>query len=186
MNKKIVALALGAAITTGIGGFGTFAYFTDTQVVKDNISITMGTLKGEANWGAGEWMSYNTATEAVQTQALDGLIVSNVKPGDKFYRDMVVKNAGTLNADMTLNLGEFSNEGLEVTYVVNRDGKWSDERFDATNRFETLAVEPGTEMIVRVEVSIPETTENELQGKNLINADAHEFITVGMHQTIEQ
>lgn len=178
MNKKIIALLMAAAITTGMGGFGTLAYFTDTEEVKNTVNITMGTLDVVTN--EGEWQVASAKGEAKRTAVKNDLMVENVKPGDIFYKDITVTNAGSLMSDTSINLNDTFNHGFEVRMSrLNADGQW-----ESANRFEYPALESGKEVTVRLEVFVKTELGNDWQGTGGL-FEGHNFITVGAHQVIQ-
>lgn len=183
MNKKIIALLLGAALTTGIGGFGTYAYFTDRAELSDKVNITMGTLDTEVKWADNSsWIPYSDATEVVDNG--QGLSYTNVKPGDLFYRDFVITNAGTLKADTIIQLKESFNPNVKLSLVIFDQNDKMITRLSGENaRHDIRAVESGVTYKARIEMEINKEIDNELLGKT-INADAHNFMSVDVHQTI--
>lgn len=178
MNKKIIALLMAAAITTGMGGFGTLAYFTDTEVVKNDVNITMGTL--DVVTTEGEWQVASAKNEAQKTIVRNDLVVENVKPGDVFYKDITVTNAGTLLSDTSINLNpSFRGDAFEVRMSrLKEDGSW-----DISDRFEYPALGVGEEVTVRLEVFVNTELDNTWQGTGGL-FEGHNFITVGAHQVI--
>lgn len=177
MNKKIIALMMAAAITTGIGGMGTFAYFTDTEVVKNDVSITMGTLDVKVT--EGEWKVSSAQNEAQNASVENNLDVTNVKPGDCFYKDVTVRNDGTLLSDTSINLNKsFYEHGFEVRMSRLVNGEW-----ESSDRFEYPALAVGGEETVRLEVFVKTELGNDWQGKGGFY-EGHDFITVGAHQVI--
>lgn len=105
MNKKITALLLAAALTVGVGSYGTYAYFTDEDKLSENVNITMGILDIESEW-VGQWKVTSVGNEAEKKTSLlpniefsDDLDYRFVKPGDYFTRKVTIKNVGNLNAD---------------------------------------------------------------------------------------
>lgn len=133
MKKKILGLLLAAFITTGIGGFGTFAIFSGNAKYHDQVNITMGSLEVKAQQSAygGQWRksdgkseTKDTATESINKGNLQQLTFTNVKPGDEFVKTVQVSNYGTLKADTTVKLvNQYPSDALEVTVTpyVNYD-----------------------------------------------------------------
>lgn len=188
MNKKIVALLLAAALTTGLGGFGTYAYFTDTDVLKDNVNITMGNLDVKAYWATEEyrnkWVATSSATE-VTSETSSTLTFENVKPGDTFERVAVIANYGSLKADMTVQLNKNLPEGLEVE-LVNVDSQTGKVQVDPNypDRWYENAVGPnGGFIIATVKVTVDPELGNDWMN-HVFKLDAQDFIVVGAHQTI--
>lgn len=177
MNKRIMALILGAALTTGMGGYGTYAYFTDHQEVKDNVEIVFGKLDVEADWnkdGIYEWASISDVSES----KIGEKDITNVKPGDKFTREIKVKNTGTLKGDLEINLNESFHEAFDVKMKVYGDTATSSKYY---NKYREKAVEPGEERVLAIEITAKPGIGNDLQG-NKIRKEAHEFIDVDLTQ----
>lgn len=185
MTKKIMALVLAAAITTGIGGFGTYAAFTDQHTLSNEVSITTGTLDVESYWatdGISSWKPVSTVTE-VNEESANTLTFTNAKPGDRFQRDIIVYNAGTLEADTRIMINEEVSDKVNVK-IVAVDGTETVES-DDTSRF-VRAMKPNRAGWVRltVEVTVDQGVENEWMNK-VVAGDAHDFIELSAHQTVE-
>lgn len=184
MNKKIIALLLGAALTTGIGGFGTYAYFTDRAELSNKVNITMGELKSEVNWTDGAWVPYLDSTEVKAVDNGQTLSYENVKPGDVFYRDFTITNAGTLEADTIIQLKKSMDENIKLSLVVfNEDGSMITRLSGENLRHDINAVQPGVTYKARIEMEVNKEMGVDWMNKN-INADAHTFMSVDLHQTI--
>ncbi|WP_411168676.1 TasA family protein [Clostridium sp. MB05] len=188
MNKKIAALLLAAALTTGMGGFGTYAYFTDSDTLTDNVNITMGTLDVDAYWatdaGKDTWKATSKATEVKSTNA-ETLTFENVKPGDTFERDVVIANQGSLKADTTVELKKNLPQGLKVELVdvTSQTGKVAIDPNYANRLYENGVGAHGGFIRATVKVTVEESMSNEWMGK-AFELGAQEFIVVGAHQTI--
>lgn len=190
MKKRIIALLMAAAITTGVGGFGTYAYFTSAAEVNSNVNIAMGTLDVNADWSdvqTTKWVAQSAGNEATATDDGANLDFTNVKPGDTFFRDVKVTNDGTLAADTAIILNDsFYGEGFEVDFHVSKDANGVDlveTTADGKRRVEVQAMEPGAYYNVRVEVMVKEGLGNEWQGTGG-TFDANNFITVSAHQIV--
>lgn len=189
MNKKITALLLAAALTVGVGSYGTYAWFTDQETVDDNVSITMGKLDIKADWAhLSSWKATSDSTEANHKLA-KGLSFDNVKPGDTFERKMTVTNIGSLDADVTLGLSEKLEElsdKISVEIVDNENiilpGRWykigklkaqnGDVEEASLNKY-------SRDFTVKVTVK---NLGNEYQDKDLIN-EVLDFVIVDAIQT---
>ena len=149
MNKKITALLLAAALTTGVGAYGTYAYFSDEAKVSENVNITMGKLDIEADW-SGLWNVTSVGSEAEKKigsgTTIPGGPKSNdldyqfVKPGDYFTRKVTIKNIGNLNADAYVEMNNPYSDifDLEIVPVdTNKVGNIIDQngvkKFDIGN-----------------------------------------------------
>ncbi len=186
MTKKIMVLLLAAAITTGIGGFGTYAYLTDRDTLADDINITMGSVDVEAYWATDgdltNWVATSGATEALRDGS--GLNFKNVKPGDTFEREVVIANYGTLKADITIEIsGEIGKLlNVKLVNVTSQNGNFAQE--ENNGRWYENGVNPNGGFIrATVQVTVPEDAGNEWMSK-LINANANQFIEANTHQTI--
>jgi predicted ribosomally synthesized peptide with SipW-like signal peptide len=129
IKAKLLALLLAAVITTGVGGFGTYAYFTDKNQASEQVSLIMGNLKLQTYWlGAWAQTRSNLApSDPAVREAVDkgtrsdvsfddsNLKFTNVKPGDVFQRDIVVHNIGSLIAS---NVIIKANQGLTGCVVT--------------------------------------------------------------------
>ena len=186
MNKKIIALTLAAALFTGVGTFGTYAYLTDSESVNNDVNITMGTLDVNAYWandGVNTWRPTSVATEAIAKDGGATLSFENVKPGDTFEREIIVANYGSLNADTTIELAEGRSEqlGVKMELVDSQYGNAQVE--ENTGRIYTRAMQNGEWMRVKITVTVPADAGNDWNAK-VFNAPAANFINVGAHQTI--
>ena len=88
--KRIVGLAIALILLVGMGGIGTWAYFSDVETAAGN-ELTAGVLD-------------------LKTDDVDGvtgtLTLSNMKPGDTTSGSITLKNTGTMTGS-TLDI-EFS------------------------------------------------------------------------------
>jgi predicted ribosomally synthesized peptide with SipW-like signal peptide len=92
MNKKILASIFVIGILALAMGYGTYSYFSDTETSTGN-TFQAGTLDLEI----GGW---NTPTK---------ITVSNLAPGDSGSSKIAVKNVGTINGALNLELGTATN-----------------------------------------------------------------------------
>lgn len=179
MNKRILALLIAAAVTTGMGGFGTVAYLSDKAQVNDQISITMGTLDVEANWYDG-WKQTANETSKVTESTINGSSITNVKPGEEFYRDVVIKNIGSLNASTEIILNEiYNNENLTVTCRLLTD-KVNIITVDPNKTFKGI-LSPGVECKLRLKIKINSNVEENTVSE-ILNATTEEIFTVTAKQ----
>lgn len=117
MNKKIIALLLATALTTGMGGFGTYAYFFEKDEIGSNVNIAMGTLNTESNW-TGYWTNESVGEEVSMEEKAYDLNASNVKPGDIFKRTFSVSNVGTLKSNVKIKLMDTFAYGFDVEMKI--------------------------------------------------------------------
>lgn len=195
MKKRIIALLMAAAITTGVGGFGTYAYFTSAAEVNSNVNIAMGTLDVNAQWGQepGQnpiWAVKSAGDEANLEGAGDDLDFTNVKPGDVFYRDVTVSNDGTLAADTVIEaMDAFNTDGFEIDFQAIKmneaNAGWLEKTTDANGRerFEIRAMQPGEKYNVRVSMTVKEGLGNDWQATGGA-VTANKFLHVSAHQII--
>lgn len=189
MTKKLIALLMAAAVTTGVGGYGTYAYFTDSDSLTDSVNITMGTLDVKAYWATDEgkdsWVATNPATEVTSTSA-NTLTFENVKAGDTFERDVIVANYGSLKGDITVEVKKNLPYGIDVELinVTSQTGNIASDPNVPNRWYENGVGANGGFIRVTVKVTINSELGNEFIGKNIANLDTYEFITVGAHQTI--
>ncbi|WMJ21943.1 SipW-dependent-type signal peptide-containing protein [Paludicola sp. MB14-C6] len=192
MNAKIIGLLVAAALVTGMGGFGTHAYFTDTDALTDQVNITMGKLDTAVFWatdaGKDQWVATSKATE-VKSKEAKTLSFENVKPGDTFERVATIANYGTLKGDITVafnrQLAGLDNKAISVE-LVNVTSQTRKVAVDpnVTDRYYENGVAPNGGWIqVTVKITVNKEVGNDWMSK-VINADANEFLLVGTHQTI--
>lgn len=176
MNKKILALVIGATLVTGMGGYGTVAYFTDKSSASSEINITMGTLDVNSEWKDSSWRLRPGNTEATITEGS----FTNVKPGDYFYRDVKVKNVGTLDSNTTITLKNGFNNPNITTSVQLLSGD------NILKVSETQFVSPfmksEQEYIFRVKININKDAKAGDIPANINNIAASEFIVVDSEQ----
>lgn len=182
MNKKIIALLMAAAITTGMGGYGTMAYFTSQENVAEGINITMGALDVSAEWDQrfDNWIAVSANGEA----KVEGGNFTNVKPGDYFYKDIIVSNDGTLKADTVITLLDgFEEEGITTSMSVS-DDQGNEIQLANANRADIRAMEVNAVYTVRVNIEVSDKLTNDAAQKVFNNVNAEDFIKVTSHQTI--
>lgn len=188
MKKRILGLILAASIATGVGGYGTYAYFTGSDKLKDDVNITMGNIDVDAYWatdaGKTQWKATSGATE-VKSSTADTLTFENAKPGDTFERDVVVANMGSLKADMSVAYNTELSDivDVELVNVTSQTGKVLLDPNVAHRYYENAVGANGGWIRGTVRITIKKETGNEWMNK-VINKEAHDFITVGAHQTI--
>lgn len=114
MNKKIIGLLLSAAIFTGVGSYGTYAYFTDQAKVSEDIVIEMGSVKVNAKWGENPWKvdSNNKKIKALDNG--ESLKYTNVKKGDTFSRKVFINSTGTLESNIKVKLNNPNSEFFDI------------------------------------------------------------------------
>ena len=105
--KKILGLAIAALIIMSTVGFGTWAYFSDTETSTDN-QITAGTLALSVNSG------YSDVT------IMTGL--TNKAPGDTGAAYATLKNEGSLPGYFGIQTSSVTNSNDPATPLKYRDG----------------------------------------------------------------
>jgi predicted ribosomally synthesized peptide with SipW-like signal peptide len=97
MDKKILVSMMVIGLVATLAGAGLYAYFSDTETSSGN-KFTAGTLDLMVN-GQNPWTTPIT--------------VSNLAPGDSGSRSIVIKNVGSIDGCVNLELGTATNtEGL--------------------------------------------------------------------------
>ncbi|MDP2919854.1 MAG: TasA family protein [Dehalococcoidia bacterium] len=94
--KKILGLAIAALIIMASVGFGTWAYFSDTETSSSN-QITAGTLDLDLNGGDSN------------INILTGL--TNKAPGDSGLLYATIKNSGSITGEFEVQTGAVTNTG---------------------------------------------------------------------------
>lgn len=177
MNKKITALLLAAALTTGVGAYGTYAYFTDTAQVKNNVNITMGTLDVQADWMEQNWNKISVGDEAsLKGTSYDGqLAYEYVKPGDIFTRKIKVQNIGNLRANVTAEVYNPYNNIFDLNVKLNGENQ--------STSFEIGEMDANGKMSqeITLELTVKDLN-NEWQGANIGNIEADEFVKIYAEQ----
>lgn len=188
MNKKLIALLVAAGIMTGVGGFGTYAYFTDAAKVDDEVNITMGDVNVEAWWSTDsrdttKWTATSSATE-VANKTSDTLTFENAKPGDTFERTILVANYGSLKSDVSVAFNPDLNKIMKVE-LTNVSSQYGNVQKDpnVANRYYENGLLPGSWIKATVKVTISKDAGNEYM-KQVFSSDPYTFINVNAHQTI--
>ena len=104
MNKnKVVGLALASALLVGGTFAGTKALFSDTVQVNNELVFSTGDLDIEQiiepNQINGGWVLDRNGDESLDG-VMDGIM--NLKPGDKIKKTVTIKNAGVLDAKISI------------------------------------------------------------------------------------
>lgn len=132
-KNKIVAFAMAGALLVGGTFAGTKAWFTDSATEKSDLVITTGTIELETTvrdeWtpgyleykeGAGIVATRDNTTEA-KPDGKGGF--TNVRPGDKFFKTIEIRNIGTLAQKLNVSGGEdkFENDSFRITTTAKQD-----------------------------------------------------------------
>ena len=121
-RKKIVTLALAAALLMGGTFVGTKALFKDTVKNAGQIILRTGDLDIEIT-GQGEWELKRNGEEANQNSVSDTKLTEtkfdNLKCGDTITKTITVTNKGTLNAKVSLEDNHRANLPKGMTYTAS-------------------------------------------------------------------
>jgi predicted ribosomally synthesized peptide with SipW-like signal peptide len=103
MDKKILVSMMVIGLVAALAGAGLHAYFSDTEISKGN-TFKAGILDLEiGGWGT-----------------LPNITVSNLAPGDSGSSKIAVKNVGTIDGALNLELGTATNdEGVNPESETN-------------------------------------------------------------------
>ncbi|MDB8804734.1 hypothetical protein [Romboutsia sp. 1001216sp1] len=117
-KNKTIAFMMAGALLVGGTFLGTKAYFTDKVEASNNLVISMGKLDLEVE--EGEWIYESTIhgdKEAMGTKGPINQFIGNVKPGDKFVKEVTISNYSDINTDLELTGGE-PVKGSELESVI--------------------------------------------------------------------
>ncbi|MBO3444221.1 SipW-dependent-type signal peptide-containing protein [Clostridium sp. CCUG 7971] len=114
-KNKTIAYMLAATLLVGGTFMGTKAFFTDSATASNDLVITMGNV--DLLVEEGPWKNENEGTEASQSKNSEGNIFKNVKPNDRFIKEMTIKNNGSLKQVIKLNRGEVSEKYPNILKV---------------------------------------------------------------------
>jgi spore coat-associated protein N len=174
VKRKIAMLAIGAMLAVALLGGGVYAYFSDLETSSGN-SATAGTLDLVLNDNVAKSMTF-----------------SNVKPGDSGADNFKVRNAGSINGDLSVAVQSIVNgpgttpepepipdngelgANMNVVFWVDSDNDkvvdgsetvlFSGLMNDATLPVNNQAMAPGAETYIGFSWSIPTTVGNVIQG----------------------
>ncbi|MGL6106254.1 hypothetical protein [Romboutsia sp.] len=112
-KNKTIAFVMAAGLLIGGTFAGTKAWFTDQEVVNNDLVITTGDIEVDANDEEEKWVPVYKTIDGEYTQFYDKAApgtskvevkedganksFTNVRPGDVFRKEINVKNTGTLN-----------------------------------------------------------------------------------------
>ena len=174
MKRKIAMLAIGAMLAVALIGGGVYAYFSDTETSSGN-GATAGTLDLVLNDNVAKVMSF-----------------SNVKPGDSGADNFKVRNAGSINGDLTVDISNIVNgpgttpepeplpdngelgANMNVVFWIDSDNDkvqdvtevelYSGTMNGATLPSDSMAMTAGAETYIGFSWSIPTSVGNVIQG----------------------
>lgn len=187
MKKKIIALLMAAAMTTGLGGYGTYAYLSDQKTVNESVNLTLGKVSTMLEWkdpGLGEnvqWHKVGANNESNKTEGNQNLDFTNVKPGDQFEIEFAFDNDGTLTTNNILAVNN-SIEGLDIS--VRKAVKGGN-----VNKEKVVFYQDGTVKVNKMSPSeyivldLVVTVNKDITASNLvISSNINDFVTVTAEQ----
>ena len=156
-------------------GSGTFAYFSDTEESRGNY-IAAGTLDLEFSEDGNNWFSYTSGYPVLQA--------TDVKPGDSVSGTLYVRNNGTIDGDLYLNISITQCNDNDVTEpegsnnnqceikdkiwvnVTKLDGNWINKTLAQWDNggYESLGdLSGGDQGTIDYEINLPASVGNEIQ-----------------------
>ncbi|MGL4570490.1 MAG: hypothetical protein ACRCVJ_05460 [Clostridium sp.] len=181
-KNKIVAFAMAGALLVGGTFAGTKAWLSDKATEKSDLVITTGNIDVETTvrdeWtpgyleykeGAGIVAIRDNTTEA-ESDGNGGF--KNVRPGDKFFKTIEIRNTGTLTQKLNVSGGEdkYKNDSFRITTTAKQDIGNS------------TILKPGMGNGFFIEVEVLEQTENGKQSTEFNLEDSMEPIVITADQ----
>ncbi len=180
-KNKTIAYMLAATLLVGGTFVGTKAYFTDKAESKTDLILSMGdvdvSVKDDEGW------KYETTVhgekEATPWRLLNADSFMNVKPGDKFVKEVVIKNGSNIDTDLVIEGGDVK-AGTELAKAIN-DGfiKITDNREDVikelnnNNEHDPFGTNEEKEATLRISVEIQSRTPEQ---DNKYNSNGGDYI----------
>lgn len=145
-KNKTIAYALAATLLVGGTFLGTKALFTDKVDVAGELKISTGDVDIEVI-NQTDWTLDRNGDEAnTGTNHEDGSL-DNIKPGDVLTKEITIKNAGTLIAEVNLVRNEKVNLGVLDGFLT------LEETLDKGNNVDNLTLNPDEEKTVELKIS---------------------------------
>lgn len=145
-KNKTVAYALAATLLVGGTFLGTKALFTDKVDVAGELKISTGDVDIEVK-NQTDWILDRNGEESnTGTNHVEGSL-DNIKPGDVLTKEITIKNAGTLIAEVNLVRNE------EVTLGTLDGFLTLEETLDKGDNVDNLTLNPGQEKTVELKIS---------------------------------
>ena len=119
-KNKTIAYMLAATLLVGGTFVGTKAYFTDEDDAKADLVISMGDVDVSVDETKG-WVYESTVhgkQEATPFRMLEKDSFMNVKPGDKFVKEVTIKNGSDIDTDLVISGGDVR-AGSELAKAIN-------------------------------------------------------------------
>lgn len=170
-KNKTIAYMLAATLLVGGTFAGTKAWFTDKDVVTNDIIIATGVLDVAVD-GISDWSVLTDGTEAMVNS---GII--NLKPEDQIGKHFTVKNNGSLEQKINVKMKGNTLENSALKIRTNID------------ELQNIILQPGESKIVQFNIEIDPNWEmqgetfdlNTILGDIVIEADqtsAHKAATL--------
>lgn len=188
-KNKTIAYALAATLLVGGTFAGTRAYFTDKDEAKANLILSMGDVDVEVDESQG-WIYESTVhgkKEATPFRLLNSDSFMNVKPGDKFVKEVKIKNGSDIDTDLAIEGGDVK-ANSELAKAIN-DGfiKVKDNREDVLNSLnnndehDQFGTNLEKEATLKIEVEIQSRTPEQ---DNKYNSNGGEYIDFSLEDDI--
>lgn len=182
-KNKTIAYALAATLLVGGTFLGTKALFTDKVDVAGELKISTGDVDIEVikdtNWildRNGNEFADGTTVEGETGMGpvnpmVGGSFANNIKPGDILTKEITIKNAGTLIAEVDLVRNEEVNLGVLEGFLKLEETLVEGQNVDK------LTLKPNEEITVELKISADGPG---LHNKDGYNTDKIEETTVNL------
>lgn len=164
-NRNKLPLLLAALLTLSLIIYGSFAYFSDEAKQNADLEIELGNVNLQSiedeGWkpflGDNEDYSHITVNHS-DTELPNTTKISNARPGDRFTRDFIFKNSGTLDAQIEINTNLGSYGLISVTVEdIKKDDNSNMDVFQ-NNKIMPFSLEEGEQVTVTLGVEILSNT----------------------------
>lgn len=169
-KKKSLPLLLLALLMISVGAYGTRAYFSDSAEQNGDIKLVLGELS--VSFDAKEW-KYTGDSEDIKIvghkdKITQGTTVENVKPGDRFTREITLRNDGDLNQKVVVtNLFDTSDTRYDLSIESNYLSSVKIKNPKLNESSPVLYLKPNEEVKATITVEIPtELKQVDLLGKD--------------------
>ncbi len=170
-NSRRYGLMVLALILLSVFSYNTYSYFTDSTKVGDTIELSTGSVKlGDA---ATEGWQYQPLNDHVNTLGEAGgkkLVLdevydldsfSNLRPGDRFVKNITVEYVGTLEADALVVFNKPDNAGTYFEVNAYLDNESLTEKIMTVTKGDTFNVQLSIELPINEELAeTPDTARN--------------------------
>ncbi len=173
-TQRRYGLLILALLLLSIFVYSTYSYFTYSTEVGGSIQLSSGNVQlgdpGSEGWRyeplGGHVNSLGEAGgEALAASGVyDVSSFSNLRPGDRFVKDITVAYTGTLEADAVVTFEDPSGDDGLFTVTATLD--------DSEISGDSITVQPGEEFIVQMAIELPilGAAETPGEGRNLIES----------------